>query len=123
MEAPTHQSPPLLGEGLLHSRILVLVPPPQVLLQAIYAPQLLHRPFIASMVVNAGVVVIVVVVVGAGASGVVLVIVVVVGVVVDVVPVSSKQMLLRSELEIFLGNSKIFPVGCVLNQIDPPSNI
>ena len=48
MEAPTHQSPPLLGEGLIHSRILVLVPPPQVLLQAPYAPQLLHRPFIAS---------------------------------------------------------------------------
>ena len=44
-ELPRHGSPPLLGVGLLHIRLLAFVPLPQVLLHLPYKPQLLHRPF------------------------------------------------------------------------------
>ena len=43
-ELPRHGIPPCFGGGLLHIRLLVLVPLPQVLLHLPYKPQLLHLP-------------------------------------------------------------------------------
>ena len=43
--APGHGNPPWLAGGLLHIRILVFWPPPQLRLHLPYWPQLLHPPF------------------------------------------------------------------------------
>ena len=45
VEAPVQSNPPFAGEGLLHCRALVFIPPPQLRLQLPKGPQLLHFPF------------------------------------------------------------------------------
>ena len=46
--SPEHWAPPFAGAGLLHSLVLVLFPPPQVLLQGEKEPQVPQPPFIVN---------------------------------------------------------------------------
>merc|ERR1712168_692147 len=47
--SPTHCAPPFLGEGLLHCRVLFLIPPPHVTLHSLHSLNSLQLPSTATL--------------------------------------------------------------------------